>query len=280
MPTPEFVVAQPPAEVIVGDAAPAQRGGISRTLLAGGAIVVVAIAGVLISGKLKTSEKAASSATPAAGATVAVATTPAANPPAVTPPAQTPPTPIVVATPAPKAAEPIVAVDSAAVKKAIADSVARAKRAARDSARAAAAKEAARVADSIEKAKTSPFVIGPSPDEIKAATLQARNGARDCVDALSAHDMPRLKALFARDHTDEVFRIANERRLEASGVQKAAVEVEAADRAKVGFQTVLSWKNANNEDKSVIASLRNIVQKKNGTWSNRCFIDNDGGARY
>ena len=271
-PTPEFVVAMPAhlaaSEPVQRAAEPvaARRSGLPRAVLAGGAIAVVAIAGILMSRTLTQKENEA------------------ANPPAVAPPQ---PPVIVAAAPvittptisaAPDSVKPTArdSSDSAGVKRALADSMRAVRKATRDSIRVAR--------DSAARAATTVFSLpgaaGPSVAELAAARNAGRRAAEECVDALKAHDMSRLESLFGGDRKN-VLRIAKDGKLDVNGPLQTQIEADAADRATARFAAILMWKSGNNEERTARASLRAIAERTGTAWSTRrCLVDNDDGARF
>ncbi len=256
-PTPEFVVATPE---------PAKRSALPRAMMAIGAIAVVAVAGVLLTRSLTEREnQAAASATDSAAAPAPPVTAAPVAP--VAPPPQ-------VVTAAPVTTD---SVDSAAVKKALADSLRLVRRAARDSAK--------RLADSIAAASGAavfalPGSGTPSNADLDQARRAGRQAAEECVAVLGSHDMGRISALFGGEQTKNVFRIAKEGKLDVNGPLRPAVEPET-DRATTRFTALLTWKSGNNEDRTASATLRAITERKGTAWTTRkCLIDNDGGARF
>ncbi len=269
-PTPEFVSTIPSAPQLVMAAASAtplvKRNAFPRAVIAGGAIVVVAIAGVMLSRSVTKSEQAAAISTPVVPAAPAPAPMVAIAPPAVTAPSAPVPTP------------DSAKADSAAIKKAAADSAKAVRKATRDS--IAKVKAAA---DSVAKA-ASPFSLpgtgGPSNSDLDAAKNAGRKAADECVAALNAHDMNRLGSLFGGS-TKNVLRIAKEGKLEVGQPLNRQVEPDGADRATATFRVQLAFRNGNNEEKTPIASLRAIAERSGTAWTTkRCLIDDDGGARF
>ena len=262
-PTPEYssaIVAEPELP------APVRRSSMPRAALAVGAIVLVAFVGVMLNRGLNRSETAASAAAPDTTPAVAVA-------PAVTEPVS-PAAPVV----APPVAIAVDSVDSAAVKKALADSLRLARRAARDSVK--------RIADSVAAASGAgvfalPGAAAPSNADLEPARRAGRRGAEECVAVLNSRDMARIESLFGGDQRRNVVRIAKDGKLEVNGPLRTLVEPEATDRATARFTALLSFRNANNEERSASASLRAIVQLSGTAWTTRrCLIDSDGGARF
>jgi eukaryotic-like serine/threonine-protein kinase len=272
-PTPEYVSVVPVSDVAaVTDAPPIKRSATPRALLAGGAIALVAAAGVLLSRNVTARENQAAAPPPI------VVQQPAASAPIpVTPtPAPATPAPSASAVPDTVSKPRTDALDSAALKKAAADSARIARRSARDSVR--------RLADSIKAAAAapSPFALpgGASTAELNAAKDAARRAADDCVSALNARDMSRLESLFGGNKKD-VLRIAKDGKLEVGIPLNRQVDTEASDRATASFRAVLHWKNGNNEDRQVSASFRAIAARTGTAWiTRRCLIDDDGGARF
>jgi serine/threonine protein kinase len=243
-----------------------KRRGLPRALLAAAAIAVVATVGVLFQRNVTARE------TQAAAQAAQTPVPPVAT--AGVPEAPVAPAPAPVSTPVPVAAD---SVDSAAVKKAVADSARAARRARADSIRA--------VKDSIAKAGSGsvfalPGASGPSDSDVAGANRAGRRGAEECVAALNAHDMNRLENLFGGDRKN-VLRVAKDGRLDANGPLRPVTETDAADRATTRFTVLLQWKSGNNEDRTASASMRAIVERVGSTWTTkRCLVDNDGGARY
>ena len=275
-PTPEFVVAlsssasgDRAAESIAAPAAAVgavRRSALPRAVFAGGAIAVVAVVGVLLTRNVTARENEAAQPpvvpTPLPAATLAVAPVPS--------------------TPAVASASDSVMrssrdlVDSAAIRKSIADSLRAVRKAARDSARAA--RDSAAATATVFSLPGA--VGGPSAAEVNAAKLAGRRAADECVAALNAHDMSRLDGLFGGDRKN-VLRIAKDGKLDVSGPLQSQVETDAADRATARFAALLQWKNGNNEDRTARASLRAIAERSGAVWATkRCLIDNDGGARF
>ena len=280
-PTPEYVSLVPATEVVAApDAVPMKRSATPRALIAGGAIVAVAVAGVLLSRNVTARENRAAAPPPVAVQPPVVVQQPAAS--VVPTPAPTTPTPLtsVASAAADSVAKPSVAiVDSAVIRKAAADSARIARRATRDSTK--------RLADSIKAAAvaSSPFALpglagGSSTAELNAARDAARRAADDCVAALNAHDMSRLESLFGGNKKD-VLRIAKDGKLDVGIPLNRQVDTEASDRATASFKAVLHWKNGNNEDRSVTALFRALAARTGTTWTTRrCLIDDDAGARF
>ncbi len=272
-PTPEFVSTIPAGSQSSVDAAsdaPAKRSALPRAVMAGGAIVVVAIVGVMLSrGVTKSEQAAATTAAPAAPA--AQAPTVAIAPAPVTPP----PAPVTVAKP--DSAQP----DSAAIKRAAAaDSAKAARKAVRDS--QAKLKAAA---DSARKASDAVFgldVAGPTKAEKEAAQNAAKRATEECVAALSTHDLGRLGSLLGGNDgaRRNLLRLVKDGKLDVGQALGRQIELDGADRATATFRLLLSYKNGANEDKTASASFRAIVQKDGANWKNRCLIDNDGGAKF
>ena len=258
-PTPEFVVAA------AAEPTPVRRSALPRALIAGAAIVVVAVAGILLTRNVTTAENEAAAPPPAVQPAA-----PAAAPVAV--PAPT--VPVVSAPAADSAADSI----AAATKKAVADSMKAVRKARQDSIRAARDSAAAAAAAGV-------FALpgatgGPSAADIDAAKRAGRRAAEECVAALNAHDMPRLETLFGGDKK-VVLRIARDGKLDVNGPLRAQTELEGSDRATASFTALLQWKNGNNEDRTASASLRAIVERSGPNWiTRRCLIDSDGGARF
>ena len=273
-PTPEFVVAIP-EEALLTPAMPERvrmrisRRAMLRILLAGSGIAATSVAGVLLTRNVTARENAAAvamHAAPPAADSVARVITPTIALPAAPP----------------EAAAPLISdsVDSAAVKKTIADSLRAVRKATRDSIRAARDSAAAAAV------AASPFALpgaagGPSAADINAAKIAGRRAAEECVAVLAAPDMARIESLFGGDGKKNVLRIKKDGKLEVTGPLRPVVEADAADRATTRFTAVLQWKNGNNEDRSASASLRAIVERSGTTWTTRrCLIDSDGGARF
>ncbi len=260
-PTPEFSSSMPSSP----DVSPvSRRGGLPRAALAAGAITVVAFAGVMINRSLNRSETAATSAADSV-------------PPAtVAPEPPTPRAPVAAAEAPPVAVTDTV--DSAAVKKAVADSLRLARRAARDSTK--------RVADSVANASGAavfalPGAGAPSNADLEPARRAGRRAAEECVAALNSHDMSRIESLFGGDQRKNVIRIAKDGKLDVNGPLRTEVEPEATDRATARFTALLSFRNANNAERTASAGLRAIVQLSGTAWTTRrCLIDSDGGARF
>ena len=267
-PTPEFVVTTPAPESpeSAAETVTVKRNPLPRTLMAVGAIAAVAVAGVLLSRNVTERENEAAVTSPASvaqpAATVAAATVPATQ--AVTPARDS------VVPPSRDSA------DSAAMKKAIADSLKAVRKASRDSARAA--RDSAAAAATVFSLPGA--VSGPSAADVDAAKRAGRRAADECVAALIAHDMSRLESLFGGDKKN-VLRIAKDGKLDVNGPLQSQVETDAADRATARFAALLQWKNGNNEDRTARASLRAIAERTGTVWATkRCLIDNDGGARF
>ncbi len=256
-PTPEFtstVVDSPPI---------AKRSAGPRVAIAIAGIAVVAFAGVMLTRSVTRSESEA-----------AVAVQPPA-PPVLAVPSPTPtPTPS-LAPPAMVTADSMALVDSAAIQKALADSMRLARRASRDSAR--------RIADSIAAAATVftlPGDAGPTNADLTTARREGRRGADECVAVLNSHDATRIASLFGGDKKN-VARIAKDGKLDVSGPLSPEIDADATDRATARFTALLQWKNGNGEDRTARASMRAIVTRSAAGWStSRCLIDNDGGARF
>ena len=278
-PTPEYVSVVPASEgAAAPDAVRMKRSATPRALLAGGAIAVVAVAGVLLSRNVTARENKAAAPPPVA---VQQPAAPVVPTPAPTTAALS--TPVATAAADSVAKASVAIVDSAALRKAASDSARIARRATRDSTK--------RLADSIKAAAAavapSPFALpgaagGSSTAELNAARDAARRAADDCVAALNAHDMSRLESLFGGNKKD-VLRIAKDGKLEVDIPLNRQVATEASDRATASFKAVLHWKNGNNEDRMVSASFRAITARSgSGTvWTTRrCLIDDDGGARF
>lgn len=267
-PTPEFVSTIPSAPrpmAAESDEPAVKRSAFPRAVIAGAAIVVVAIAGVMLSRSVTKREQAAATSTTVVPAAPAVAIAPSAVP--------APSAPIVVP-PTPDSAN----ADSAAIKKAAADSAKAARKALRDS--IAKVKAAA---DSVAKA-ASPFSLpgagAPTNSDLDAAKNAGRKAADECVTALNAHDMNRLGSLFGGS-TRNVLRIAKDGKLEVGQPLNRQVDADGADRATATFRVLLTFKNGSNEDKTASASLRAIVERSSSAWTTRrCLIDDDGGARF
>ena len=266
VPTPEYVVATPAPE---RPRSTVSRRVMLRMLLAGTGIVATVFAGIVVTRKLTARENLVLAVAPAATIpSVDSANTIAAMPAVAVPPAVTSPT---VTPPA------LELVDSAALKKAVADSMRAVRKATRDSIRAARDSAAA---------AASPFALpgaagSPSAADIDAAKRAGRRAAEECVAALNAHDMTRLESLFGGDGKKNVLRIAKDGKLDVNGPLRPVVETDAADRATTRFTALLQWKNGNNEERTATADLRAIVERSVTTWTTRrCLIDNDGGARY
>lgn len=261
-PTPEYSSAI--VEPAAAPAAPVRRSAGPRAAMAIGAIAVVAFAGVMLTRSVTRSENEAAEATAAAPAVPAA---PASGAPAVA----AAPVPSVPVAPAPDSA------DSATVRKALADSIRLARRAARDS---LAAKKKA---DSLAAA-ASPFALpgsaGPSNAELDAARLQGRRAADVCVAALNSRDVGRIESIFGTSNRKNVVRLAKDGGLEVGIPLERQVEADAVDRATATFRALLHWKNGNNEEKTASASFRAIAQRTGAAWNTRCLIDNDGGARF
>ena len=267
-PTPEFVVTTPAPESIesAAETVVVRRSPLPRTLMAVGAIAVVAVAGVLLSRNVTERENEAA-VTPAAALAQPAATVVAATVPAT--PAVTPARDSVV----PPSRD---SVDSATVKKAIADSLKAVRKASRDSARAA--RDSAAAAATVFSLPGA--ASGPSVADVDAAKRAGRRAADECVAALIAHNMSRLESLFGGDRKN-VLRIAKDGKLDVNGPLQSQVETDAADRATASFTALLQWKNGNNEDRTARASLRAIAERTGTVWATkRCLIDNDGGARF
>ncbi len=262
-PTPSMGVAAPTPEFTsaVADAPPlAKRSAGPRAAIALAAIAAVAFVGVMLTRGV--SQREAENTAP--------------------PPSLQVPPPMIAASPAPPTPAPAVVVadtsaliDSAAIKKAVADSARLARKAARDSAK--------RVADSVAAANsvfTLPGAGGPSNADLTTARREGRRGAEECVSVLNSHDAARIESLFGGDKKN-VVRIAKDGKLEVNGPLSPEIDTDAADRATARFAALLQWKNGNAEDRTARASLRAIVTRTGAGWSTpRCLIDNDGGARF
>ncbi|MBC7841233.1 MAG: protein kinase [Gemmatimonadaceae bacterium] len=280
MPTgePAFGVASPTPEYVVALPAPVSattRRAMPRAMLAVAAIAAVAAVGVFLTRSVTAREKEAGAVgpEPMVIATAPAPTTDSAS--VVSTPAAPPSTGTMA--PPPEVSAVTALVDSAALKKALADSMRAVRKATRDSIRAARDSAAA---------TTSPFALpgaagGPSTAEISAATAAGRRAAEECVAVLGAPDMARIETLFGGVGKQNVVRIKKDGKLEVTGPLRPVVETDAADRATTRFTAVLQWKNGDNEDRSASASLRAIVERSGTTWTTRrCLIDSDGGARY
>ncbi len=259
-PTPEFTSTV--AATVAATPAAGKHGAGARGAMALAGIAVVVFAGVMLTrGVTKSETEAAVAPPPAAPAALAA--------PVITTPA--PP----VAPPAAVVTDSTALVDSAAVKKAVADSMRLARKAARDSAK--------RVADSIAAATTVftlPGAAGPSNADLTVARREGRRGAEECVAVLNSHDGARIESLFGGDKKN-IVRIAKDGKLDVNGPLSPEIEADAADRATARFAALLQWKNGNAEDRTARASLRAIVVRSASGWSTtRCLIDNDGGARF
>ncbi len=255
-PTPEFT------STVVDAPPPAMRSAGPRVAIAIAGIAAVAFAGVMLTRSVTRSESEAAIAVPAA---------PAPPPEALVLSVPTPsPAP-----PAPVTADSIAPVDSAAIKKALVDSMRLARKATRDSAR--------RIADSIAATATVftlPGAAGPSDADLSAARREGRRGADECVAVLNSHDAARIESLFGGDKKN-VVRIAKDGKLDVSGPLSPEIDADASDRATARFAALLQWKNANAEDRTTRASMRAIVTRTAAGWSTtRCLVDNDGGARF
>jgi eukaryotic-like serine/threonine-protein kinase len=261
-PTPEFSSASVGEVTAPAPEAP-RRSALPRGAMAAAAIAVVVAAGVMINRGLSRSESAA-----AVAADSAPIVTVAPPPPAPAQPA--PPT-------TPVSAAPADSVDSAAVKKAIADSLRLARRAARDSAR--------RVADSI--AAASVFALpaagtsGQSVAEEKLAEQQGAAAMRECVSILSGQNVGTIGSRFGRDNRNNILRIAVDNRLTVGQALRITHDVnDGAGSVQTRANVLLGLKDDTTAGRSFPAQLRSVTEKKNGTWSTpRCFIDNDGGIR-
>ncbi len=275
LPSPSISVASPTPEfssaVLESPTAPLKRSAGPRAVIAIGAIAIVAVAGVLLTRGVTKSENAAAVAAPPVEA-------PLESPPPApvapgTPVATAPVPPVASAKPAALAAD---SVDSAAVSKALRDSVRLARRAARDS---------ARKADSVAKAAAaSPFALpgtaGPSRADSIAARAAGRRSAEECVAILNSHEMARIQSMFGGNNRN-VFRIAKDGKLDVTGPLNNDVAVEDLNRAVATFRGTMKWTTGNGETREVTANFRAIAERKGTAWGTlRCLVDNDGGARF
>ncbi|MDZ7631346.1 MAG: protein kinase [Gemmatimonadaceae bacterium] len=259
-PTPEYssTIAAPAAE-------PRPRSGMPRALIATVGIVAVAVAGVLLTRSVTESETAAGLA---ADSTLAAAT-PAAP---VVMPAPAPEVPPVQ--PAAVSAPSIDSMaDSAAIRKALADSLRLARKARADSLKA--------LRDSVANASvfSLPGSGAPSNSDLDAARLAARRGAEECVTVLNAHDLGRIDALFGGNKKN-VLRLAKDGRLGVNGPLNTQIDAEAVDRSSARFTALLQYNNGKGEAQTRTATLRSVVQLRSGAWANRCLVDSDGGAQF
>jgi eukaryotic-like serine/threonine-protein kinase len=195
---------------------------------------------------------------------------------AVTAPAPSAPPVVAAPVPLPAVVSADSSADSAAIRKALADSARAARRARADSLKAAR--------DSAAKAALAttfalPGSGGPSEAELRSGREAGRRAAEECVAALNAHEMGRLESLFGGDRKN-VLRIARDGKLDANGPLNPQYETDQADRVTTRFTVLLQWKNGNNEDRTARANLRALAERRNGAWTSRCLVDSDGGARF
>ena len=257
-PTPEFSSA-----ILEAPAAPHRRSAGPRAAIAIGAIAIVAVAGVMLTRSVTKSENEAAVVVPPANV----------PPPPSAPVATVPSAPVAQSTPAIIAAD---SVDSAAVNKALRDSLRLARRAARDS---------ARKVDSVAKAAAaSPFALPgttvPSRADSIAVRAAGRRSAEECVAILNAHEMGRIQAMFGGNNRN-VLRIAKDGKLDVTGPLNNDVVVEDVNRAVATFRGTMKWTTGNGETREVTANFRSIAERKGTAWSTlRCLVDNDGGARF
>jgi len=250
-PTPEFTVSSPSEPVLA-------RSGMPRAVIAVAAIAVVAVIGVLLTRNVTARENQAASEAP-----VPPVTTVAAAPVALAPV-------VPVALPAADSA-----IDSAAMKKALTDSVRAVRKARADSLRALRDSVAAAAVFALPDAGTA-----PSSSDIEDQKRAGRRAAEECVAVLNSHDLARIEALFGGDRKN-VLRMVKDGKLDVNGPLRPQVESDAADRATTRFTALLQWKSGNNEDRTASASLRAIAERKGTTWTTRrCLVDSDGGARF
>jgi eukaryotic-like serine/threonine-protein kinase len=245
-----------------------KRRGLPRALLAAAAIAVVATVGVLFQRNVTAREtQAAAQAARTPLPPVATAVVPSA-----------PPAPVPVSTPVPVAAD---SVDSAAVRKAVADSARAARRARADSIRA--------VKDSLAKQQSVfalPSVGAAIADPAASDRANDRAGtdasialARQCVSALNGSDLGRLESLLGGNRRN-ILRIAKDGHLDAGGPLQPSTTIEG-NRVTTSFTANLRWKNSRNEEGAAIAKMRAVVERVGSTWNAKgCLVDNDGGARY
>ena len=274
-PTPEYVSSIPPAPQPVNVTASRgpvfNRQSFFRVIMAGGAIAVVAVAGVILSKSVTEKEQQAAATVAAPAVAMLPAPSAATEKPAVPRPS--------AAAAAPVTFDSALG-DSAALRKAVADSLRTVRKAKADSLKKVKAAE-----DSARKASDAVFgldAVGPSKTEREAAENAAKRATDACVAALGTHDLGRLGSLLGGNDgaRKTLLRLVKDGRLEVGQALGRQIELDGADRATATFRLLLTYRNGANEDKTASASFRSIVQKEGTSWKERCLIDNDGGAKF